>query len=339
MVYRAILMMAVAFVLAGCNNGEQMNYVNSADQAPATTQPLGGGNIEAQARDVIKSALRDENAMVRTNAVEVVAATKQSQLMDDVTDLLTDERVPVRFSALLAVGDMNYRRAKNKVESMFTDENQNVKMAVAYAMEKLGDGNYQELYKKWLKSPDQTVRANAALLLGKMGDKSAIPLLQSTLTDPQSTDQVRYQVVEAMAMLKDEKVYSKIWTMLISAFADVRVMGIRSMGALGTMQARNAMVTLLDDDVVEVRLAAAEQLAASGESTGDIVVIEYLQGKGTNAADSSNERAKMLAALAIGQIGTEHLTSYLPGLLKSQSKMVQLAAAKSVLILANKRTE
>mgnify|MGYP001110137148 CR=1 FL=1 len=51
-----------------------------------------------------------------------------------------------------------------------------------------------------------------------------------------------------------------LWTRLISAYADDRVMGIRAMGALGTPEAKNALTTMLDDPVPEVRLAAAEQV-------------------------------------------------------------------------------
>ena len=332
--YRIFLAVALFVFVGGCEN---QDLFNNANQNVKSSQPFDASKLAGEAIDVVKAGLRDENGMVKTNAIEVVASTKQKQLMDEVLDQLDDERVPVRFSALLAVGDLEYKTAKRRIEPMFSDENENVKMAVAYAMQKLGDGKYQELYARWLKSSNQTVRANAALLLGKLGSSQAIPMLKAMLVDTQSSDQARYQAVEAMAMLHDEKAYPKIWTMLISAFADVRVMGIRSMGALGTQKARDAMVTLLDDDVLEVRLAAAEQLAALGENTGAIVVKEYLEGRG-DGADASNDRAKMLAALAIGQIGTAEVTTYLPGLLRSQSPMVRLAAAKSVLLLNQKQT-
>ena len=58
-------------------------------------------------------------------------------------------------------------------------------------------------------------------------------------------------------------------TMLISSFADDRVMGIRGMGALGTADAKNAIITMLDDDILEVRLVAAEQLGKLNDNLGE----------------------------------------------------------------------
>jgi HEAT repeat protein len=48
------------------------------------------------------------------------------------------------------------------------------------------------------------------------------------------------------------------------------------------------------------------------------------------------ERVKVLAALAIGQIGTKSVTKYLPELLQNESKFVLIAAAKAVLQCAAK---
>jgi HEAT repeat protein len=48
------------------------------------------------------------------------------------------------------------------------------------------------------------------------------------------------------------------------------------------------------------------------------------------------ERVKVLAALAIGQIGTKSVTKYLPELLQNESKFVRIAAAKAVLQCAAK---
>ena len=111
-----------------------------------------------------------------------------------------------------------------------------------------------------INSSDQQVRANAAFLLGKTGDKSALPLLYEAIRDEASDDRVRLNSVEAIARLGDERIYQKLWAMLISAYADDRVCGIRAMGALGNSQARDAILTMLKDDLAEVRLVAAEQL-------------------------------------------------------------------------------
>jgi HEAT repeat protein len=199
-------------------------------------------------------------------------------------------------------------------------------------MSKLGTRSYENLFIQALNQRDQTIRANAALILGKMGNKKAIPKLRALLSDHQSSEKTMFVAVEAIARLGDESIYAKIWAMLLSTYADDRVSGIRAMGALGTRQARDALITMLDDKVVEVRLAAAEQLGLLGDKNGELEVLDYFTGKNVSDAERS-DRADALAALAIGRIKTPGLIKYLPGLLNSDSKMVRLAAAEASLFV------
>jgi HEAT repeat protein len=294
--------------------------------------PVNLESLRQQAQDIVKAGLTDENPRVRTNAIETVASTKQFEMMPMVENLLTDDTVPVRFAAALAVGDLKYRPAKETCMQLMSDKNVNIQLAAAYALRELGGQSYLTLFTDALDDRDQTVRSNAALILGKMGDKSVLPKLKALLRDSQSTDKTMFVAVEAMARLKDESVYPKLWAMLLSTYADDRVTGIRAMGALGTTQARNALITMLDDKVVEVRLAAAEQLGLLGDTSGEPEVRDFFIGKSVSDAERTN-RAKALAALAIGRIRTPELIKYLPGLLNSDSKGVRLAAAKAVLLI------
>ena len=315
----------LAFAVFGCNKSLQTTYPHT----PVDT--VSASNLKPQATQIIQEALADDNPLIRVNAIEVVATTKQTRLMPKVQRLLKDKFVPVRFAAALAVGDLQYSLAKSEVAPLLQDENENVKIAAIYAMSKLGSPDSSQLLRKAIASKDQTVRANAALLLGKSGDKSALKFLYWTLQREDSDDGVRLQTAEAIAMLGDERIFPKLWAMLISTYADDRIMGIRAMGALATVQARNALVTMLDDDIVEVRLAAAEQLGMLGSSTGELEVLDVFTKNLTADLNKMGlERVNVLAALAIGRIGTPQLTNFLPQLLKNQSKSVRIAAAKAV---------
>ena len=289
-------------------------------------------DLRPEALRIIQEALADDNPQIRTKAIEVVAATQQVKLMPKVQRLLKDDFVPVRFAAALAVGDMKYHSARSTVKQLQKAPDENTRIAAAYAMNKLGSPDSLELLGKAITSKAQAVRANAAVLLGKSGDKSALKLLDWALRDKDSDDKVRLQAVEAMARLGDERTYPKLWTMLISAYADDRVMGIGTMGALGTVKAQNALITMLGDDVLEVRLAAAEQLGMLGSTTGEPEVLDVFTKNLTAGLDKEGiERVNMQTALAIGQIGTAPLTKFLPQLLKDESKFVRIAAAKAVL--------
>ena len=287
----------------------------------------------SKALRITQESLVDSNSLVRMHAIEVVASTGQLRFMPTVHRLLRDKSIPVRFASALAIGDLKYSPAKSTVAQLLEDTDSNVVIAAAYAMSKLGSAEYFEAVRKALGDNDQKLRANAALLLGKSGDASSLKLLWQTMQDKDSDDRVVYQSAEAIAMLGDERIYPKLWTMLISAYHDVRTMGVIAMGKLGTPDAKNALIRMLDDDILEVRLEAAKQLGVFRDPIGEAVVLDVFEKNLISGLDKqAAERANVLTALAIGQIRTPTLRRFLPQLLQNESKLVRIAAAKAVFL-------
>jgi len=108
-------------------------------------------------------------------------------------------------------------------------------------------------------------------------------------------------------------------------------LGIRAIGLLGTSKARDILVTKLDDDVLEVRLAAAGQLGKLHDRIGETEVLDVFEKKLIVGLDrEANMQANRHTALAIGYICTPALEKFLPQLLKNESKFVRIAAAKAV---------
>jgi HEAT repeat protein len=315
----------IALLIAGCEPQSGQSF-----RPTPFTPPK--GDVPSQALQIVLDGLADPDPQVRANSIEVVATTRCVRLMPRVQGLLHDPAVPVRFLAILAVGDLQYSLARNDITQLLEDPDPNIKIAAAYAMTKLGHPEYYKVFRNAVTSDDQTVRANATLLLGKNGQRDAIPALYWALQGSDSADKVVTQAAESIAMLHDERIYPKLWTQLISVYADDRILGIRAMGELGTEQAKNAILTMLDDTVLEVRLAAAEQLGRLGEPVGQAKVAEVFEKDLLAGMDmEGQQRVKVLSALAIGEIGSESLAKHLPRLLKDSSKPVRLAAAKAVL--------
>ena len=319
--------MTYAIFAFGCNKSPKMQ----------TTVPRPGAvsvdTLIPEATRIVREGLADENPLIRANAIEAVAVTRQIRLMPKVRRLLKDEFVPVRFVAVLAVGDLEYSLAESSVRQLLKDENENVRIAAAYALSKLGSADSLKFFRNAITSNDQTVRANAALLLGKSGDKSDLTrqALWWTLGRPDSSDKVIFQTAEAIAMLGDERIIPRVRPMLISKFADVKVIGIRAMGALGTREAKYALIRMLDDDILDVRLAAAEQLGALKDTIGEPEVLDVFTKNLTARLDKKGlERVNVRTALAIGRIGTPRLIRFLPRFLKDESKFVRIAAAMAV---------
>jgi HEAT repeat protein len=292
------------------------------------------GDPESEARQILLEGLADVDPRVRANAIEAISSTSEVRLLPKIRRMLHDPAVPVRFLAALAVGDHEYALAQKEVGTLLNDPDGNVRMAAAYALLKLGQPEQFPVIRDAVASKDQTVRANAALLLGKSGQQEALRYLYWVLQQPDSSDKVTLQAAESIATLGDRRIYPKLWTRLISAYADDRMVGVRAMAALGTEQAKSALLTVLDDPVLEVRLAAAEQLGKLGDRSGELEVRKVFDENLLAQMDTQSvQRVKVLAALAIGEIGSAPLARHLPELLQDPSRTVRLAAAKAVLRL------
>ena len=324
------LIIVCGVMLVGCEQAQLTGV------GPNVTQVVDMNELTMQAYRIILDSLGDREPAIRANAIEVVAETGQIKLIPKVQRLLADEFAPVRFAAVLAIGDLEYSFGVDSVRRLFKDADSNVKIAACYAMVKLGSPKYREVLRRAIGSTDQTVRANAAFLLGKSGDREAVKLLYWAMLDKESEDKVVYQSAESLAMLETalgkDRIYPKLWTMLLSVYADVRVTGVKAMGTLGTRDAKYALIRMLDDKVLEVRLAAAEQLGKLGDATGEPEVLDVFTRKLTRSMEPiDRERVNVLTALAIGRIATPTLMRYLPELLKDESKAVRIAAARAVL--------
>jgi HEAT repeat protein len=319
---------AWACLTGGCKEGEMLKLGDD----DKVFKPR---DYEQQAYRVITESLNDEVAVIRSNAIEVISETGSRNYMPFLRKMLSDESVAVRFAAAVAIGDMKYSSAAYEVKQLMRDRDANARIAAAYAIAKLGNKRTSELIEAALNSEDQTLRANAAMLLGKLGDKSKVAKLYKTLYDDNSSDRVKINAMEAIARLGEEQIYNRLWSLLISKHPDDKVMGIRAMGQLNTEESRDAIITMISDEMWEVRLTAAEELARLGNPTGEPEVIEYFE----EACGSADERtvANFIATMSIGYIGSEELNNYLPERLESESKSVRLAAAQSVLLQSKKR--
>jgi HEAT repeat protein len=320
-----ILLLAGVFIGACSESESQLLVIDESGKIDLQ-------RLKARAIEIVRDGLAGENAFVRDRAIKVVSLTGTNQLMRTVTQLLNDDVVVVRFAAAEAIGDVRYAAGEYGLRRLLSDRNDNIKIAAAYALTRLGKGDFSGIIRRLTKSKDQTVRANAAMLLGKLGNKKDIKLLYEVISDSDSRDWVKIETVKAIARLGDEKIYrSKCWPLLISKYADDRIMGVKAMGELGTTDAKNAIKTMLYDDIMEVRLYAAGQLGQLGDTAGEVEVLTYLNEQlgGADEWSVANETA----VTAIGQIGTNELVRFLPRFMNSRNKLIRLSGAQSALLL------
>jgi HEAT repeat protein len=319
---------ACLIIMSGCTTQQQDNKPLTVSVAPVKVETL-----KAPALKIVEDSFNDANPFMRNHAIEAAISTDQKQLISNIIQRLSDDSLAVRFTSAVAIGDMDCRTCKDLLNTTLRDTDENVCIAAAYSLIKLGDQSHYQRIRDAAVSTNGTLRANALLLIGKLGNPEDAILLHQALRDLDAQDKVHLQAVDSLAMMKDVKMYkTKLWPLLISKYADDRVMGIRGMGSLATKESIEAIEsTLKNDDILEVRLIAAEELGKLGNTKGQDEVIRYFQ---TNPNLNESTMATGTAVTAIGRIKCNILTGYLAKSLESQSPYIRLVAAQSVLLMA-----
>ncbi len=296
--------------------------------------PLSPSN---QAVEVLKNAVKHNDPLIRMDVIELIAICRHPELIHLVDKSLSDPENAVRFAAALAVGDLRYEASEEKLFLLFESRDANEKIAAAYALLRLGenDNEYHKVIVSALQSPNTTTSANAALIIGKLGIKKYSGLLRWALQANSSDDKTRIQSIESLGMLGEKDIISKAWALMISKRADDRVMGIITMYRLDTYDSKNAIKTMLDDDVLEVRLVAAGRLEALRDDTG-IDIIQGFFDKDIKSLTGEDRTRPLLHAIdAIRYSGNLKLAEYLPQYIKGEEIQVQIHAAAAILSLSN----
>jgi HEAT repeat protein len=286
--------------------------------------------------EIIKEAASDRNPLIRLGAIEAIVICRCGELYPLIEQGLADDVDAVRFGAALAVGDLGYGKAAGKVSDMFESSDQNEKIAAAYALLKLGDNDmdYHKAIVSALQSSDDTLSANAALIMGKLRAKKYIGLLRWAFQNKQGQEKTQIQAIESLAMLGYTDIASKAWALMISKRADDRVMGVITMYHLNTYDARNAIKTMLEDDILEVRLIAAGRLEALNSSDGREVITQFFEEDVKKLSGEDRARALTHAIDAIRFSKNLRLSEYLPGYLNDENIAVRLHSAIAILCIS-----
>jgi HEAT repeat protein len=168
---------------------------------------------------------------------------------------------------------------------------------------------------------EPAARARAAEALGDIGDKKAILPLVSVLND--SSPSIREQAARSLVRFRSAAV-PRLAAALAERDTQRKVYATGVLGKIGGKKAIPPLVKSLGDVDPDVRCAAAGALTAIG---GDAVtlLIKALAGR--------DEKAKPLAAAALGKIGDARAADPLVGLFSSENRQVRDAAAGAVVAL------
>jgi HEAT repeat protein len=165
------------------------------------------------------------------------------------------------------------------------------------------------------------------MLLGMLGEKSAIAPLKRIIADKSPT--VRLQLQEALWRLGERSAVEELIIFSMSKYPDEQVVALIALAQPRNPRVMEQIRGWLVDDFTEVTLASARALGMLGSDEGYTVA--------TNALKSAEPRQRLMAAMALGEIGRIDAQSRLKPLLADPSAEVRLGAATAVLKLAPPR--
>ena len=125
-----------------------------------------GGKIESV--PLLQNFLRDPDARVRANAVEILWGRKAEEVAEIFNEALTDLHHRVAANALYGIHGIDPPRCLAKIEGFATHMHPRFRSAAAWVIGKLGDRRNVALLKPLLVDPNPDVRKSASRAVGML---------------------------------------------------------------------------------------------------------------------------------------------------------------------------
>ncbi len=194
----------------------------------AHTGPLGEQPVEiltSIGKPAVKPLivrLRDNDALVRRNAVEALGEIKDPRAVGPLIDMLKDTDSLIRRHAVKALGRIKDLRAVMPLIEVLNDKNEesHVRMSAAEALGWIAEPDAIEPLVCALKDSYWNVRSQAAIALGRIADLRAVEPLISALHDEDAL--VRGYVVDALGEIDDMRAIEPLRAALKDTDRDVR---------------------------------------------------------------------------------------------------------------------
>lgn len=139
------------------------------------------------------------------------------------------------------------------------DADPRLKLMAAAALARCGHPTALDAARKRLADPDREIRKIAAWVLGQLGGKSDAQAIRAAFekeTDPLA----KAYAAHALALLGDPAARKALGENLASADAAVRAFAAEFAGYCRLTESRDALIKLLDDPTLDVRVRAAQSL-------------------------------------------------------------------------------
>jgi HEAT repeat protein/beta-lactamase regulating signal transducer with metallopeptidase domain len=230
---------------------------------PAAGVPVGhaasavhGQEVNARVLEAFMTALRDEDAQIRSQAAHALGTIESDQAVAALSEALrNDASAGVRSQAAWALGMIESNEAVAALATAISDENAGVRSQAAWALGMIESDEALAALATAISDENAGVRSQAAWALGMIESDQAVPALASALADEQA--QVRSQAAWALGMIESPEAVEALGGVLRNdASAEVRSQAAWALGMIEDETALEALLDALTDESIEVRKQA-----------------------------------------------------------------------------------
>ena len=234
---------------------------------------LAEDNLELNFDSIFKHCLKDQDAEVRSKAIEGLWENEEASLISPLINLLEQDSLEkVQAAAAIALGKFAMLAEHQKLRSchlfkiqeallgVISDKSKSVEIK-RRALEAAAPLNLPQVKKAIMEayqSHNSRLRISSIYAMGKNCDPSWLPVLLKELAS--ADDAVRYEAAGACGELEEEAAVPHLIMLIGDPDTDVQVAAIQALGKIGGTKAKECLEQCLNNISKAVRQAAEQAL-------------------------------------------------------------------------------
>ena len=240
-------------------------------------------NFELDFDSTFKNCLSDQDAEVRSKALEGLWENEEPSLIKKLIDLMEqDNSKLVQATAAKGLGKFAMLAEQQKLRPAYTSKIYQSLLAVVNdrikpievkrraleAIAPLDSPEVEKVIGEAYRSSDHRLRVSSIYAMGKNGNPSWLSILLDEAGSPDP--EIRYEVVRACGELGEEEAVPNLIELATDPDVEVQLAAIETLGHIGSTEAKNFLEQCLDDPNETVQQATEQvlqDLLAEGEDS------------------------------------------------------------------------
>lgn len=235
---------------------------------------LAEDNFELDFDNIFRGRVKDEDAGVRSKAIEGLWENEEPSLIEPLIERLEkDGSEEVQAAAATALGKFALLAELQKLRPTYKDRISRSLLAVINdtsqpvevrrraleAAAPLAIPQMKKAIAQAYQSDNNNLKVSAIFAMGKSGNPSWLPILLKGLSSPDA--EIRYETAGACGELGEEEAASYLCEMVNDPDVDVRLVAIVALGKIGGPEAKGCLEKCLNHTDETIQEAAEEALS------------------------------------------------------------------------------